>query len=193
VDKLCGDYDIPLLVLHDFDKSGFTILGTLQRDTRRYSFTNAIKVIDLGLRAGDIHGLATETVHHRGERDAIVQNLQDNGATAAEIAFLLTHRVELNAMTSPQLVAFIERKLTVAGIAKVVPGRPILEQACRRVQVHMRMSERLEDLRQEVEQEVEALPLPKNLLRRVRTILAERPELPWEAAVRQVVESSAQA
>jgi len=36
VDELCGQYDIPLLVLHDFDKSGFTILGTLQRDTRRY-------------------------------------------------------------------------------------------------------------------------------------------------------------
>ena len=44
VDELCGEHDIPLLVLHDFDKSGFTIVGTLQRDTRRYSFENAIEV-----------------------------------------------------------------------------------------------------------------------------------------------------
>ena len=75
VDELCGQYDIPLLVLHDFDKSGFTILGTLQRDTRRYSFCNDIKVIDLGLRLGDIDGLETETVHHHGDRDAIASNL----------------------------------------------------------------------------------------------------------------------
>ena len=50
VDELCGEHEIPLLVLHDFDKSGFTIVGTLQRDTRRYSFENAIEVVDLGLR-----------------------------------------------------------------------------------------------------------------------------------------------
>jgi hypothetical protein len=189
VDKLCGDYNIPLLVLHDFDKSGFTIVGTLRRDTRRYRFKHAIKVIDLGLRVGDIEGLETEAVYHRGDEAAIIANLAENGATDAEIDFLLERRVELNAMPSDVLVAFIERKLTEAGIAKVVPDRPILEQACRRVQMHVRMTERLEDLREEVEQEVEALPLPKNLLRRVRAILAEHPELPWEAAVRQIVQS----
>ena len=34
VDRIC-DEDVPLLVLHDFDKAGFTILGTLRNDTRR--------------------------------------------------------------------------------------------------------------------------------------------------------------
>jgi hypothetical protein len=28
-DEICGQYKIPLLVLHDFDKAGFSILGTL--------------------------------------------------------------------------------------------------------------------------------------------------------------------
>ena len=54
---MCYDHDIPLLLLHDFDKSGFAIAGTLQRDTRRYEFQNAITTIDLGLsldgRRGD--------------------------------------------------------------------------------------------------------------------------------------------
>jgi hypothetical protein len=89
VDKLCGDYDIPLLVLHDFDKSGFTIVGTLRRDTRRYRFKHAIKVIDLGLRIGDIEGLETEAVYHRGDEEAIIANLAENGATDVEIDFLL--------------------------------------------------------------------------------------------------------
>jgi hypothetical protein len=31
VDRLCAAHQVPLLVLHDFDKSGFSILGTLRR------------------------------------------------------------------------------------------------------------------------------------------------------------------
>ena len=57
VDTICGNHNIPLLALHDFDKAGFSIVGTLQRDTRRYSFRHDINVIDLGLRMGDIDGL----------------------------------------------------------------------------------------------------------------------------------------
>src|SRR5262249_26331636 len=50
IDRICGDHNLPLFVLHDFDVAGFLILGTLQRDTRRYQFSSAVKVIDLGLR-----------------------------------------------------------------------------------------------------------------------------------------------
>jgi hypothetical protein len=60
VDNICGNYDLPLFVLHDFDVAGFLILGTLQRDTRRYQFSNAFEVIDLGLRLADIAGLERE-------------------------------------------------------------------------------------------------------------------------------------
>jgi hypothetical protein len=187
VDELCGLYDIPLLVLHDFDKSGFTILGTLQRDTRRYSFCNDIKVIDLGLRLGDIGGLETETVHHHGDEHAIESNLRENGSTENEINFLMGHRVELNAMTSPQLVGFIERKLAAAGITKVVPETSILEQAYRRAQTHVRLSQRLDELRADVGREVAATDIPDDLSNQVRTILAAHPELPWDEAVRRIV------
>src|SRR5262249_10322535 len=36
VDALCPD--IPLLILRDFDKAGFSIAGTLRNNTRRYTF-----------------------------------------------------------------------------------------------------------------------------------------------------------
>ena len=39
-----------------------------------------------------------------------------------------TRRVELNAMTSPQFVAFIERKLREHGIAKVIPDETLLAE-----------------------------------------------------------------
>ena len=53
------DHAVPLLVLHDFDKAGFSIAGTLQRSTRRYRFGHghAANVIDLGLRLEDVDGL----------------------------------------------------------------------------------------------------------------------------------------
>src|SRR6516164_5664607 len=62
IDTICGDNDLPLFVLHDFDVAGFMIAGTLQRDTRRYQFSSAIGAIDLGLRLDDIADLERERV-----------------------------------------------------------------------------------------------------------------------------------
>jgi hypothetical protein len=65
VDQLCGANGIPLLILHHFDKSGFSILGTLQQDNRRYQFKNRGQVIDLGLHLRDVRkwGLEAERVY----------------------------------------------------------------------------------------------------------------------------------
>jgi hypothetical protein len=48
VDNLCTA-DVPLLILHDFDKSGFSICATIAKSTPRYKFKNDINVIDLGM------------------------------------------------------------------------------------------------------------------------------------------------
>jgi hypothetical protein len=65
VEELCAAHAVPLLILHDFDKAGFSIVGTLKRSTRRYRFGHghAANVIDLGLRLADVDGLETEDVH----------------------------------------------------------------------------------------------------------------------------------
>jgi DNA topoisomerase VI subunit A len=69
-DQMCDEYDIPLLLLHDFDKAGFSIAGTLQRDTRRYESQNAITIIDLGLGLANVIplGLEHEYQHHGKEQ-----------------------------------------------------------------------------------------------------------------------------
>ena len=56
-------------------------------------------------------------------------NLRKNGATAEEIEFLLSERVELNALASDELVDFIEGKLDALGIGKVVPDEETLRAA----------------------------------------------------------------
>jgi hypothetical protein len=61
VDRMCAKYDIPLLTLHDFDIAGFSIGKTVGSDTRRYSFRNRIRVVDLGLRLADVRTLDLES------------------------------------------------------------------------------------------------------------------------------------
>ncbi len=140
VDRLCAS-QVPLLVVHDLDKAGFSIAGTLQRDTRRYEFENQVNMIDLGLRLSDVeeYQLETESVHYG--RSNPIWNLRENGATEDEIKFLCDNddwrgfsgkRVELNAFASNQLVEWIETKLAEQGIEKVIPDDDVLSKAYRR-------------------------------------------------------------
>jgi hypothetical protein len=181
VDEMCGRYKVPLLVLHDFDKAGFSILGTLRQSNRRYEFQNAINVIDLGLRLEDVAGLESEGAFDRGSVSAVSANLIANGATDEEVEFLLERRVELNAMSSDQFVAFIERRLVEHGIGKVVPGGDRLSDAFRLAVRHRRLHALIrEAMRRELETPVE---VPPDLAARVHGHLAEHPTDPWDIAV----------
>src|SRR6516165_7755189 len=84
VDEMCAHHDIPLLLLHDFDKAGFSIAGTLQRDTRRYEFQNDITAVDLGLGLEDVEAMRLESEHQyhpKGKKHALIANLRKNSAT----------------------------------------------------------------------------------------------------------------
>jgi hypothetical protein len=185
-DTMCGQYNIPLLVLHDFDKSGFSIIGTLREPTRRYTFTNEITVIDMGLRLADIGGLQAEDGYDRGDEDARRINLHKNGATSEEIEFLLHRRVELNAMTSRQLVDFVERKLAEHGIDKVVPTKGELERAYR-LFAHGRTAQEV------IERELAKLngstniSVPGDLKERVAAYLKDHPATRWDDAVAAIL------
>src|SRR6516225_7454982 len=121
VQELCATHDIPLLVLHDFDISGFTIFGTLRSSTRRFTYGRTFRAIDLGLRLADIEGLEREGVYVSSPSKA-AETLRRHGATKQEIDMLVGgERVELNALASDQLVALIERKLSENSIIKVIP------------------------------------------------------------------------
>ena len=189
VDSMCSRCKIPLLVLHDFDIAGFSIAGTLGSDTRRYNFRNRIKVIDLGLRLSDVVELtlASEPVSlGNANPQKIHTRLRRNGATNEEIEFLLSgERVELNAMTSDQFIAFVERKLTEAGITKVVPPKDQLASAYRLFS----QSKRIEEIVAEsiADDAGNKISVPRDLESRVRAYLAKHPRAPWETAVREVL------
>jgi len=62
---------VTILVVHDFDKSGFEILHKFTADTRRYHYTVPPTVLDLGLRLEEAlaMGLASEPVPYDTQRD----------------------------------------------------------------------------------------------------------------------------
>lgn len=191
IDNVCGDHDLPLFVLHDFDVAGFMILGTLQRDTRRYQFSSAFEVIDLGLRLGDIEGLEREPAAATKTSSAILRaQLAENGASEAEIAILLNERVELNAMASDSLVAMIERKLKEYGLKKVIPDDDLLNEAYREFDRSNRLRKEFEELCSEFETTATDIEIPADLKDRVRIILAEHPDLRWDDAVQLVLDGT---
>jgi len=133
---------VTFLVVHDFDKAGFSILHTLRSSTRRYRFEGRPQVVDLGLRLTDVADmeLQSEPVEYKSNCDPR-WNLRNSGATEEESDYLVHaggcsrwqgQRVELNAMSADQFVAWLEAKLVEAGVEKVVPAADVLEKAYRR-------------------------------------------------------------
>jgi hypothetical protein len=191
IDAICGEFDLPLFVLHDFDVAGFLILDTLQRDTRRYQFSSAFEVVDLGLRLADIAGLEREpAAATKTSAGKLRAQLAENGASEAEIAILLSERVELNAITSDAFVAMIEDKLAAYGLEKVVPDGELLGATYRAFHRSQRLREKFTEMARQFDQEAEAVAIPDDLEQRVRAVIAEIPDLRWDDAIQVVLDET---
>ena len=189
IDNICGDHDLPLFVLHDFDVAGFLILGTLQRDTRRYQFSSDVEVIDLGLRLADIAGLEREpAAASRVNANILRGQLAENGAAGSEIDILLDERVELNAMTSDALIEMIERKLQAYGLEKVLPDDDLLAETYRAFHHSQELRKKFEQIKDEFK-DAEIEP-PTNLQEQVRAVLDEHDDLRWDDAVQIVLDKT---
>ena len=202
---ICHKYKIPLYVLHDFDKAGFSIIASFERSNRRFTYTEKFKVIDLGLRLDDVRA----PINDRGDnllefaedapkgkhpedspkgkanREARAKNLRKNGATEQEVAFLLDQRVELNAFASDDFVAFIERKLTEHGVRKIVPNKTLLAQTYRAIA-------QTDLAKPGIEAAIAAaaktsVAVPADLKEQVDACLDDKPHIPWDVAVAKIV------
>jgi hypothetical protein len=180
---------LPLFVLHDFDVAGFLILGTLQRDTRRFQFSNAVEVVDFGLRLADITGLEREpAAATRTSADILRGQLSQNGATDAESAILLNERVELNAMASDALIEMIERKLKAYGLEKAIPDEDLLAQTYLAFHRSEQLRERFEEMEEGFDEEADEGVVPKNLKKKVCAVLSKHADLRWDDAVQVVLD-----
>ena len=128
VDKL-AEHDEPVTVfcVHDADAYGTMIYQTFQEATRARG-ARKVTIVNLGLEPWEAiaDGLEVEDVE-RGEKHKPVADYvleRDDGDHWDE--WLQTHRVELNAMTTPQFIAWLDRKMAEHGDGKLIPPPEVL-------------------------------------------------------------------
>jgi DNA topoisomerase VI subunit B len=199
VEELCGKRGLPLFVLHDLDKSGFSIMQTLTNDTKRYGFAYPLQnVIEIGLRLPAVTrlGLASEAFQFRKNEnlDNTADRLRTNGAMEDEIDFLLSpapghttggQRVELNAMTSAQLIGLVEDTLKANGVGKVMPSPGLLAET---YTAFKRSAAAQASLEAELARlNAQPVKVPANLDKRVRAHLKRHPHVTWDDAVRALL------
>ena len=146
-------------------------------------------------------GLISEPVAYDNKIDPRI-NLRECGATEEECNFLVQRqpngswagqRVEINAMTSRQFVAFLEAKLTALGARKVIPDAEILEQAYRRAWKRVLVQEEVDMAIERVREAVkdEDISVPSDLTRLVETELygadGQPTEIAWDQAIWEIV------
>jgi hypothetical protein len=192
---------VTIYVLHDFDKAGFSILHTLRSNTRRYRYTAPPRVVDLGLRLDDVRAFALESepVEYDSKIDPRIR-LRECGATEAEANFLVHEpasiwggwsgeRVELNAMTSDQLVHWLEEKLHAADVDKVVPASAALEQAYRRAIVLARIRKAVAETLANID-DTAAVSIPPDLATHVAERLQADATAAWDTVVWDMAEAA---
>lgn len=179
-------------VLRDFDFSGFKIVRTLRNGVR---LSSGSPVVDLGLRLNDVEGLPAEPDEHRSKVDPRIYLQDECDATDEEAAFLVSggypgrwrgHRVEINAMTSDQLIAWLEAKFDEHGVQKVIPESDTLNNAYRRAVFLKRMQVEIAELEAEMQDDDTAVPV--HLPARVKALLKKNPAMSWDEAVWELAE-----
>jgi hypothetical protein len=177
-------------VIHDFDKSGFEIAQRLtsvsdwaeENDRVAYEFENEIDVTDLGLTLADVRKYGLEA---RAERCRFEGHFaSDPLATREEQEYLRSgRRVELNAFSSPEFIAWLEEKLTGwLGQERFIPDDETLEQAFRRARAAARVNRAVEKAVEKAVEEAEAGAVPENLRKKLRAVQKRSPQA-WDHAL----------
>jgi hypothetical protein len=133
VDKL-AEHDEPVTIfcVTDADAYGTMIYQTFQEETKARG-ARKIAIEKLGLEpweAVDL-GLEVETVPEGDKRrpgaDYVLEH--EDGDRWAE--WLQTHRVELNAMTTPEFIAWLDDKMQACGVDKLIPPHHVIRRRVR--------------------------------------------------------------
>ena len=191
IDTVCGDHDLPLFVLHDFDVAGFLILGTL---AARHPALPVFK----RRRSGRSRASACR---HRGPRARAGRRDEDQPGHPARPArrerrrrgrrstSCINERVELNAMASDALIEMIETQAQGLRPRKGGPGRrTLLAETYRAFHRSQQLRERFEEMEEEFDEEADDIEIPRGLKKRVRAVLAKHDDLRWDDAVQVVLD-----
>jgi hypothetical protein len=201
VDKL-AEHDEPVTIfcVHDADAYGTMIYQTFQEETKARG-ARKIKIVNLGLEPWEAvdMGFEVEDVEDEERRKPVADYVleRENGDYWEE--WLQTHRVELNAMTTPQFIEYLDRKMKEHGNGKLVPPHEVLE-----AELDERIKKKVgDDIRERILREagfedqvaraVAAIKTPNGavLAKGVRRLFKHEPEREWREAIEAEAEKRA--
>jgi hypothetical protein len=184
--------EILFFALHDADAAGTLIYQSLQEATRARP-GRRVRVINLGLEPEEAlaMGLEVEDVDAGERRKPIASYVPADWRD-----WLRYHRVELNAMSTPQFIAWLDAKMATFANGKLVPPAAVLSSSLSDTLEHRLHRQITEEILREagIEERVAAalnhidLPLPEDLHAVVDHALAEQPPASWRAAIAQVAD-----
>ena len=187
-----------MFLLTDFDRQGFTIAENLRAGTWRHRYATPPKVVHIGLRLEQINdlgglaseqpgGLEDEPIGENALKHVSDERLRECGATEAEIEVLHDRAVELNALSTEQLVDPVEGALAEHGIEKVIPSTEDLAAAWRAAMAHAEIAKGLQKANRRAAKRWRKAPTPDDLDDRVRTLVKTQPTLSWDAALLRII------
>jgi len=131
--------------------------------------------------------LQPEPVIVDGDWQKRAATLRRHGATDAEVDFLRNRRVELNAMTSRQIIDFVEAKFAEYGVSKIIPDDATIEQQYRRVVHHKLMEQAIEAAEKAITEQLRTTAPPEDFRQQLADKLTTRPTLSWDMAVAAII------
>jgi hypothetical protein len=184
--------EILFFAVHDADAAGTLIYQSLQEATRARP-GRKVRVINLGLEPEEALAmdLEVEDVDAGERRKPIASYVPGDWQD-----WLQCHRIELNAMTTPQFIAWLDDKMAAFGNGKLVPPAGVLTNDLSETleeRLHHQITEQI--LREaRIEEKVAAalrqipLPLPEELREAIGSALSDEPAASWRAAIECVAD-----
>jgi hypothetical protein len=197
VDKL-AEHDEPVTIfcVHDADAAGTMIYQTFQEATKARG-ARKVRIVNLGLEPWEAvaMGLEVENVEAGDQRKAVAAYVLEREDGEYWEEWLQTHRIELNAMTTPQFISWLDEKM--AGYEKLIPPPDVLEaELAERVEAEVR-AETTERILREAgfEAQVAAAiagirkPTSAALANGIKQLFKSKPDAEWRDHIENVVET----
>ncbi len=197
-----GDSDEPKTVfcVHDCDPAGTVIYESLQEATRIRPRRN-LKIIDLGLNPAEARDLIEHGIlQAENSSYKSFQGVADD-IDADDCEWLQEQKVELNAFTTREFIAWLDEKIQMHG-EKLVPPPAVLaneldqrvqsrlnEAITNRVLAEARVADQVREARARLSSRVEQIVV--DLPQRVAESLRNEPSRHWAVVVEDIAKSVA--
>jgi hypothetical protein len=198
VDKI-AEHDEPCTIycVHDADAYGTMIYQTFQAATKARG-ARKIQIVNLGLEPWDAvaAGLEIEDVDRGDKRKPVAEYVtaREDGDRWEE--WLQTHRVELNAMTTPEFIEWLDDKMAEHGDGKLTPPAKVLTaELDKKLEAKVRaiLTERIlreAGLEAQVGNTIDAIERPSgaDLTKGIGDLFGHSPQREWRDYIRRVVD-----